>query len=235
MDNLQAIEAVGGTVDEAITRGLDALNLTRADVTIQILDDGSSRQAGARPEARVLLTPTGHAPLPAISQPPTGEDDSAARSSAQALQEILDKMRIRGRVDFRWESSTAADEEPELRLILDIRGDDLGVLIGRQGETVEALQYITRLISSRETERQFNLIVDVEGYKARRERQLKQLAERMAERVAATHRPVALEPMPPHERRIVHVALRDNPNVTTESVGRGGGRKVTLIPRSNRH
>ncbi|MBN1888777.1 MAG: protein jag [Thermoflexales bacterium] len=234
MEDLQAIEAVGGTVDEAIARGLDALNLTRADVTIQILDDGSSKQAGAHPEARVLLTPTGRSPLPADVQPPSGEDEGAAASAAQTLQEMLDKMRIRGRVEPRWESSTAADEEPELRLILDIRGDDLGVLIGRQGETVESLQYLTRLIASREVERQFNLIVDVEGYKARRERQLKQLAERMAERVASTRRPVALEPMPAHERRIVHVALRDHPSVTTESVGRGGGRKVTLIPRSSR-
>jgi spoIIIJ-associated protein len=234
MENLQAIEAVGETVDEAITRGLDALNLARADVTIQILDDGSSRQAGTRPEARVLLTPTERSPLPDDSQQPTSEDEGAAKSAAQALQEILDKMRIRGRVEPRWEGLSAAGEKAELRLILDIRGDDLGVLIGRQGETVESLQYITRLIASREVERQFNLIVDVEGYKARRERHLKQLAERMAERVAATHRPVALEPMPARERRIVHVALRDHPSVTTESVGRGSSRKVTLIPRSRR-
>jgi spoIIIJ-associated protein len=79
-----------------------------------------------------------------------------------------------------------------------------------------------------------NLIVDVEGYKARREQSLRQLAERMAERVASTRKPMALEPMPANERRIIHLALRDHPTVTTQSVGQGESRKVTLIPKSTR-
>ena len=232
MENLQSIEAVGASVDEAVARGLEALNLTRNDVTIQVLDDGRPEQAGGRwREARVQLVVKERPP--AVVAPETGDEDTA-KDAAQVLQDLLDKMHIKGRVEYRWDAYNAPDEEAELRLILDIRGDDLGALIGRQGETAEALQYLTRLIVSREVERQFNLIIDVEGYKARRERQLKQLAERMAERVVATRKPVALEPMPAYERRIIHITLRDHPSVTTESVGRGDSRKVTIIPKAGR-
>jgi spoIIIJ-associated protein len=126
------------------------------------------------------------------------------------------------------------DEEEGPPLVLDIRGDDLGVLIGRRGETLSALQYLTRLIVSSQAHRGVNLVVDVEGYKARREQQLRQLALRIAERVASTRKPIALEPMPAYERRIVHLTLRDHPVVTTESVGRDEDRKVTIILRSRR-
>jgi spoIIIJ-associated protein len=231
MENPQSIEAVGMTVDEAIARGLDALNVTRDEVVIVVLDEGTRGMASARPrEARVQLTVQEHPPSAALDT----KDDSAARAAAQTLQELLDKMRIKAHVVFRWDVYETRGEESEVRLVLDVRGDDLGVLIGRRSETIDALQYLTRLIVSREVERPFNLIVDVEGYKTRRENQLRQLAQRMAERVASTRKPVALEPMPPHERRIVHITLREHPSVTTESVGRGDKRKVTIIPRSRK-
>jgi spoIIIJ-associated protein len=117
--------------------------------------------------------------------------------------------------------------------ILDIVGDDLGVLIGRRGQTLQALQYITRLIVSREVQNWVNLVVDVEKYKARREKALRQLAQRMAEQVSFGHQPVALEPMPPNERRIIHLTLRDHPIVTTKSVGKGEQRKVTIVPKGS--
>lgn len=226
MENPQSIEAVGATVDEAIARGLEALNVTRDQVSVVVLDEGSRGIGGLRPrEARVQLT-IQEPPLPVPLE--TG-DEVTAREAAQVLQELLDKMRIKAQVKPRWDAQQAADGKPNLRLILDIRGDDLGVLIGRQNETIDALQYLTRMMVARETQGRFEVVVDVEGYKARRENQLKQLALRMAERVASTRKPVALEPMPAHERRIIHIALRDHPSVTTESVGRGDKRKVTLI------
>lgn len=228
MENLASIEAVGITVDEAIERGLDALNAARADVVVEVLDEGIHGTGGIRPrEARVRLTLR----APASAGAPRPDQDAAAQDAAQTLQELLDKMRIKARVVPRWDVLPVRGKEPETRLTLDIRGDDLGVLIGRRNETIDALQYLTRLIVSREAECPFNLVVDVEGYKARRENQLVQLAKRMAERVASTRRPVALEPMPAHERRTVHIALRDHPTVTTESVGRGDYRKVTIIPK----
>jgi spoIIIJ-associated protein len=105
------------------------------------------------------------------------------------------------------------------------------MLIGRRGETLTALQYITRLIASRELQRRANIVLDVEGYKSRREQMLRRLANRMADQAIQLGRTVSLEPMPPYERRIVHLALRDHPEVTTQSVGEGDRRKVTIIPR----
>jgi len=240
MEQLQSIEAVGATVDEAVERGLDALNVKRDNVMVEVLDEGIHGVGGIRPrEARVRLTvkrPSSPAGIQIAGEvqattEPDADDDAAAQNATQTLQEILDKMRIKADVVPRWDVQQVQGEKPDLRLILDIRGDDLGILIGRQSETIDALQYITRLVVSREVERRFNLIVDVEGYKARRENQLVQLAKRMAERVASTRKSVALEPMPAHERRLVHIALRDHPTVTTESVGRGDRRKVTIIPK----
>jgi spoIIIJ-associated protein len=114
---------------------------------------------------------------------------------------------------------------------LDVQGDDLGILIGRQGETLRDLQYVTRLIISRKLQRWVNVLVDVGGYKRRRERILTELAERMAQRAVSERRPVTLEPMPAHERRIVHIALRDHRLVTTESTGEGRRRKVVILLR----
>jgi spoIIIJ-associated protein len=107
----------------------------------------------------------------------------------------------------------------------------LSPLIGRRGETLNALQYITRLIASRELQHRANIVVDAAGYKSRRMRMLRDLALRMADQATRTNRTVALEPMPPYERRIVHMALRSHPAVQTKSIGEGSSRKVTIIPK----
>ena len=120
-------------------------------------------------------------------------------------------MSIQATVVIKQATGLMVEETHPPPIVLDIEGDDLGVLIGRRGETLGALQYLVRLIVNRQTRRWVNIVVDVEGYKERRERQLRQLAERMAERVVATQRPVMLEAMPPYERRIVHLALRSTP------------------------
>lgn len=250
----ETIEAIGANVEDAINRGLEALNVTRDQVTLEVLDQGTQRAApGQRPrEARVRLTvkllpptpapkphvaspETATAQAPAASAPPDLSDEDVMSMAKQTLQEMLDRLKVKGSVSVRRaEAADEQDEEDGPPLVLDIRGDDLGVLIGRRGETLGALQYLTRLIVANKAARNVNLVVDVEGYKARREQQLRQLAQRMAERVAATRKPVALEPMPPNERRIVHLTLRDHPVVTTESVGRDEDRKVTIILKSRR-
>jgi len=141
-------------------------------------------------------------------------------------------MRVRAHVDVHRavpEDELDQNTQGGPPLVLDIKGDDLGVLIGRRGETLRDLQYIARAIVSKQVGRNINLVVDVEGYKHRREQALRQLAARMAERVTTTRRPIALEPMPANERRIIHLALRNHPTVTTQSVGYGENRKVTLV------
>jgi len=166
--------------------------------------------------------------LTAIKPADEAELDDDARVGLATLQELLAKMQITAQVTVYRAQTTEGEQAP---WVLQIRGRDLGVLIGRRGETLTALQYITRLIASRELQRRTNIILDVEGYKSRREEMLRRLAKRMADQAVQTGRTVVLEPMPPYERRIVHLALRDHPKVTTESIGEGDHRKVTIIPR----
>jgi spoIIIJ-associated protein len=117
-------------------------------------------------------------------------------------------------------------------ILVDIHGDDLSILIGRKAETLNALQFITSLIVGKELGRSVPLTVDVEGYRTRRQKQLKQLANRIATQVVETGRSQALEPMPPSERRIIHIELRDHPDVYTESAGDGDRRKVVIYLKS---
>jgi len=155
-----------------------------------------------------------------------------ARVGAETLQEILGYLQVDAKVIPK---RAGAEDGEAQHWMLEIQGRELGALIGRRGETLAALQYITRLIASRDLERRARIVIDVEGYKSRREALLRRLAKRMAEQAVQRGRTVSLEPMPPHERRIIHLALRDNPSVTTESVGEGDRRKVTIVPRRHDH
>jgi spoIIIJ-associated protein len=138
-------------------------------------------------------------------------------------------MGIKARVDSAW--GTSDDPDQTRPLLVDVRGNDLSLLIGRRGETLAALQYIVRLISARQLGEAVPIVIDVQGYRARRERQLRSMARRMAQQAVERNRVMSLEPMPPSERRIIHMELRDHPKVYTESVGEGDHRKVTIVPR----
>jgi spoIIIJ-associated protein len=235
MDEKTAIEVQAPTVEKAIARGLEELNADRDEVEVEVLYEGSRGVLGlGAKEAHVRLTLTPEAEEPDKESGAEEREYSQERLErvAQAtLEELLDRMLVKAQVVIRLDDVETSSEKDAPPLVLDVLGDDLGVLIGRRGETLASLQYISRLIVSREMQRWVNLVVDVERYKVRRAHTLRQLAERMAEQVALSHQPVALEPMPPHERRIVHITLRDHPIVTTQSVGLGDARKVTIIPR----
>jgi len=122
----------------------------------------------------------------------------------------------------------ALKEEEASSIILDITGDDLGILIGRRGQTLSCLQYLVRLIVGHQTETWMPIIIDVEGYKQRRYEALRDLALRLAEQVQARKIPFTLEPMLAYERRIIHLALTDHPDVITESTGEGETRRVVI-------
>jgi spoIIIJ-associated protein len=230
-EHTQPIDVTGPTLEEAIEEGLSQLGLTRTEVIIEIIEEGGKGMlglGGAR-EALVRLTPL-RPPQPSTLRPvPDGGDgEEDARIGLEILEELLNYMQIEATIDtYRAEPSEADEDTP---WILDIKGPDLGILIGRRGETLDALQYVTRLIISRELQRRANIVLDVEGYKARRETTLRRLAERMAAQARKLGRTMTLEPMPPNERRVIHIALRDDDTVTTESVGVGDRRKVTIIP-----
>jgi spoIIIJ-associated protein len=161
---------------------------------------------------------------------PESEQDDEAQIAKVVLGELLDKMEIHARIVVR----RAKPGEPEevVPWVLDVMGGNLNRLIGRRGETLASLQYITRLITSRELQRRSEVVVDIGGYKARRAQTLHALALRMADEAVQRNHTVSLEPMPPHERRIIHLALRERTDVTTRSIGEGAARKVTIVPSS---
>jgi spoIIIJ-associated protein len=239
----RSVEASGKDVEEAIAQGLAELGKTRDEVEIEVLSEGSRGLFGlGAEEARVRISVVGPQVVEEVVErievgkekvekpaapPPERDFQQIAKGT---LEILLGKMGIRAQVVIRQKADVEEGELPPV--VLDIVGNDLGILIGRRGETLAALQYITRLIVSRKTRRWYPLVVDVEQYKVRRERSLRRLARRMAERVSLSQQPVALEAMPAYERRIVHMALRDHPTVATKSVGEGDQRKVTIIPKT---
>lgn len=163
---------------------------------------------------------------------PGGNPPELERVATEVLATILDKMGLIAAVEVADRGGTVDAASNEVApLVLNVVGDDLGVLIGRRGETLRDLQFIVRLIVSRKIGQWPNLVLDVEGYKARRVDGLQALAKRMADQVRQTRQPVVLEPMPAHERRIVHLALRDDPDVYTESTGEDEARKVQILPK----
>lgn len=245
----ESVEVSAKTVEEAIERGLSELGLTRDQVEVEILHPGRGGLLGIGAEdaqVRLVALPVKSAietqparveekeeiqaaPRELVTGP--GEfDPEVAELATELLQGLLDRMKVRASVIGR-AGDDMAEEGEEPTLVLDVTGDDLGILIGRRGETLRALQYMTRLMLSRKLERWEPVVVDVESYRVRRRRQLRQLAARMAEKVAFSKQRVVLEAMPANERRIIHIALRDHPQVTTRSVGEGEHRKVTIIPK----
>jgi len=171
-----------------------------------------------------VAAPTAEPAEPAVAE--RGE----AKVAQGALLELLAFLGMdEAQVNVRRAEPAAGEGEPPL--VLDVRGPGTDVLVGYRGETLAALQRITRLIVGREMAGRVRLVVDVDGFKARREQSLRRLARRMAEQAVRSGRTAVLEPMSPYERRIVHIALREHPQVTTQSIGEGDRRKVTIIPR----
>lgn len=217
MEERRSVEASGKTIEEATEKALAQLGAGREGVEIQILSQGGRRLLGlGTQEARVRVT----------LRPPEPEEE-VTLVAKEVLERLLAGMGIEARVRLR---PPDLPEGPN-PIVLDITGENLGILIGRRGETLLALQYITRLIVNRRLHQWAEIIVDVEGYKKRRESSLTQLARRMADRATLLGQAVSLEPMPAHERRIIHLALRDHEKVTTESVGEDDRRKVVIFPR----
>jgi spoIIIJ-associated protein len=229
MNERTTLEKIAASVDEAVADGLAELGLPAEAVDVEVLDSGSRGLLGlGGRQARVRLTIKPQPAGPDAGPAAEAEDDDLLRIARQTVTELLDKMKITAFVDIRYGS---ADEEGSRPVLVDIHGDDLGVLIGRRAEILNALQYIVNLIVSKQAGHWVQVTIDVEGYRARRERQLRQMAIRMADQAVKTGHRQSLEPMPASERRIIHIELRDRPDVTTQSVGDDPARKVTIVPK----
>jgi spoIIIJ-associated protein len=243
-DTRTSIEAIAPSIEEAILKGAKEWGLPPDAFDVEVLDEGTKGLLGfGVRQARVRLTvkPSSKSDSADLkSEEPDrranqiqplveGSDEEALQITRDTVSELLQRMGVEARIEAHWGD---ADSPGKIRpLFLDIHGDDLSILIGRRGETLTALQYITRLIVGKELKRPVAVLIDIEGYRARRERQIRRLAQQMATQAIETSRTMSLEPMPAYERRIVHIELRENPDVDTVSVGERDQRKVTIIPR----
>ncbi len=164
-----------------------------------------------------------------VATGPLSEDDEIVAITRETVIELLSKMHVGADV-----SAKMMPKDPHSNrsaVSVDITGDDLSILIGRKAETLDALQYITRLIVGKELSSSVIINIDVQGYKKRKEQRLRRIAKSVARQAVETGRRQYLEPMSAADRRIIHMTLRDDPNVFTESVGEGFRRKVTINPK----
>jgi spoIIIJ-associated protein len=224
---MDVLEISAKTVDEAIEKALDEMGLMRDEVKVTILSEGKSGGIfgiGAE-EARVKVERLTPDPNKADIVP-----NDLAKTAQETLETLLKLMEVDGTVVLNSLPDENTDEPGE-PISFNIEGEDLGILIGRRGQTLAALQYILRIIVGHQTTNWVPITVDAEGYKDRRLEALKALAIRMADTVKTRGTPFTLEPMPPYERRIVHLALVDHPAVFTESIGEGESRKVVIRPK----
>ena len=214
------------TVDEAIELGLKELDADRDEAEVEILSRGKAGFLGIGAEvARVRVTRIS-AGRTAAGMPATEEGEiTAAGVATAAVGRILEAAGVNVTRTLR-----AANDPESGGPIIDLAGEDSGLLIGRRGQTLQALQFLVNLIVRKQFEG-VRVVLDVENYRQRREFQLRDMATKVAARVTQTNRSITLEPMPPADRRIIHTSLTDNPDVSTESTGEGEGRKVTIMPQ----
>lgn len=227
------IEAEGGTVEEAIESALGSLGAERTDVSVEILAEpsrGLFGLGGRRARVRVARGRTAPPMAPARGGA-EGAKDSAPLSAATleparaTLAELLRRMGFTSEVGIDGEGDS---------LTLQITGDNTSLLIGKHGQTLDALEYTLNRIISREDEAAARIQVDCEQYRVKRRRSLEDLAHRMAEQARRRRRSVTLNPMTPRDRRIIHLALQGADGLTTRSSGDGYFRRLTIIPDGER-
>jgi spoIIIJ-associated protein len=208
---MEGIEITAATVEEAIEKAEAQLGLSQDQFEVEVVSEGKLGILGEESkEALIRVIPI------------TPPEKDAVKVVTEILDTLLGLLGVTGKVEV------ISDEIP---LDLDIEGDDLGILIGRRGQTLASLEYITKLMVVGRLKAWIPLTVDVAGYKKRRRDSLQRLALYLAEQVISRRHAITMEPMPADERRIVHLTLADNPDVTTQSIGEGESRKVVVLLR----
>lgn len=206
---MDGIEISAATVEQAIEKAEAQLGLSRDQFEVEVVrGEISDISRKGDDEALIRVNP--------VTLPEKG----AIEVVTEILNTLLELLGVTGKVEI------LSDEIP---LDLDIKGDDLGILIGRRGQTLASLEYITKLMVVGTLKTWIPLTIDVDGYKKRRRDSLQRLALYLAEQVKSRHHAITMEPMPADERRIVHLTLADNPDVTTQSMGEGENRKVVIL------
>jgi spoIIIJ-associated protein len=210
---MEAVVRTARTVEEAEELALKELGVDRSEVEVEILSRGKSGFLGIGAElARVRVT--------RIS-----EGGDVASMAVNTVNQILSRAKVNVLSTLR------AAHDPEVGgPIIDLTGEDSGLLIGRRGQTLQALQFIVNLMVRKDFGENVRVVLDVEHYRQRREASLRDMATKVASRVVQTGRGITLEPMSAADRRVIHLSLANHQGVTTESVGFGEERKVTILP-----
>lgn len=229
---MKSIEISARTVAEAVELALAQLGKDRDEVAIAVLDAGESGD-----EALVRVTVVDDEEEETDDETstvaPVSEGGEVQVIARTILEDLLERMDIHAYVTPVMTRVPGQKGDIEETITLHVEGADeeaMGLLIGRRGETLRSLQFLLNLLVSRRVQKWPQIVVDVGNYRQRRQESLEGLARRMAERVRQTGRPIMLEPMAAYERRIVHLALRDDKTIYTESSGEGENRKIVIYP-----
>lgn len=243
------------SVDSAIKLALDELGISVGEADITIISSGSRgflgigakeacvevKKKGSEPVAEIKPAPEPLKEEIKVEEPIAKEPESANKEEkpqtqilseeeiiaakeacSTFIEDLLASMKVTAQIDCKFEEGT---------LVISLTSKELGVVIGKRGETLDALQYLVSLVVNRTTPKYIRVSVDAENYRAKRQDALVNLAQKLAKKVSASKRKYTLEPMSPYERRIIHAALQDNPYVTTYSVGEEPYRKVVIVPK----
>ena len=209
---MSMIEVEGKTVDEAIQKACEQLGLSPEQLEVEVLSDGSNKIFGIIGGTKVRIKAT-------VKEHPSAPD-------AQKAQEVLENILQR----FGFETSIEVLEDDDC-VTLNIKGDGSGILIGRKGQTLDALQYVVNKIVHRSPHVTKQVVVDTEGYREKRKETLIDLAKRLSEQAKTREGPVSTSPLNPFERRIIHLAIQDDDDLTTQSTGEGIYRSVVISPK----
>ncbi len=221
---MKSVETEAKTTEEAIQRACEALGVPREELDVEVLSSGSSGFLGLgakNARIRATLKEKSAPSLSEIRPPAAPSEPHAAETAKKTLEDILRLLEVEASVDLREDSE---------RILLNIQGDGSGLLIGRKGQTLDAIEYLINKIVHKEAEDKKRIVVDTENYRLRREDSLVKLAQRLAEKAKRLGRPVTISPMSAHDRRIIHLALQDDKTLRTWSTGSGLYRKVIISP-----
>lgn len=206
---MKVITVFGKTEEEAIQSGLAQLGVSQDRVRVNVLEPavkGLFGLIGAK-DAKVELT--------LIPDP--------VEEARQLLHDVTDAMNLQAVI--------AEGRDGDGNVVFKLSGADMGMVIGRRGQTLDALQYLLNVVANRHSKEHIRIVLDAEDFRERRKKTLERLADRLAGKVIKTHREVLLEPMSPQERRIIHSYLSDHPNVKTYSKGEEPNRRIVIAPK----
>lgn len=234
------IEKTGKTVQDAIAAALAELQITEDEAEITVIDQGKEGMflgIGAKPAvvrvakrevaevaavaATTAVSEEQESAEPATEVRPRVINDEVVEKAKKFLQEVFTAMKIEAAMEKFVNTQDGS-------VVIRLHGDDMGILIGKHGQTLDSLQYLTNLVANKEEKDWTRIIIDVEDYRDRRVETLTRLAKRLADRVRREGEPVALEPMNPHERKIVHLALQNDRKIMTHSEGEEPNRYVVI-------